>query len=103
MRIFPTDKHWSGWLLFPFRAYLIVAPACLFVWKFATEGHRPKGGLAEATMPVLFGFMLCDVVFVLAAVILFFTNRRELVAENLLFAGITFLIAFFIAPMAAVS
>ena len=90
-------------MLFPFRAYIIVAPICLFVWKFATDGHHTKGALAEAAAPVLFGFMICDLAFILAAVILYFTHRRELVAENLLFAGVTFLIAVMIAPMAAVS
>ena len=90
-------------MLFPFRAYLAVAPVCLFVWKFVTEGHRTKGAFAEAATPVLFGYMLCTVVFILAAAILFFTHRRELVVENLLFAGIAFLIFLFIAPMTAVS
>jgi hypothetical protein len=103
MHILPKDRHWSGWALFPFRAYLVVAPACLFIWNFATEGHRTKGALAEAAAPVLFGYMICSMVFILAAVILFFTHRRELVAENLLFAGVAFIIALFIAPMCAVS
>jgi hypothetical protein len=51
----------------------------------------------------LLGYWLCTLVFILAAAILFAARRRELVAENLLFAGIAFLIALFIAPMAAVS
>jgi hypothetical protein len=103
MRILPKDRHWSGWALFPFRAYLCIAPVCLFVWKFATEGHRPKGALAEAVTPVFLGCLICILVFVLAAAILFFTNRRKLVAENLMYAGIAMLIGFLIAPMAAAS
>jgi hypothetical protein len=103
MRILPRYSHWSGWLLFPFRAYLVVAPVCLFFWKVATEGHRTKGALAEAVGPVLIGYWLCILVFILAAVVLFLTRHRELVAENLLCAGIAMLIAFSIAPMAAVS
>lgn len=89
-------------MLFPFRAYLVVAPICLFVWKFATEGRRTGGALAEAAGPVLLGYMICTAVFMLAALIFFLTGRREFVRENLLFAGIAFFIATVIAPMAAV-
>jgi hypothetical protein len=103
MQILPTYRHWSGWLLFPFRAYLLIAPVCLYLCSFAPEAHKTKGAFAGAVAVVLFGFMICTLVFILAAVVLFLIRRRELVAENLLFAGIAFLIALFIAPMAAVS
>jgi hypothetical protein len=103
MQIVPTYKHWSDWVLFPFRAYLVIAPVCLYVCSFAPEAHKTKGAFAGAATVVLLGYGLCFLVFILAAAILFFIRRRELVAENLLLAGITLLISLFIAPMAAVS
>jgi hypothetical protein len=103
MRILPTYRHWSGWLLFPFRAYLVIAPFCLYACSFAPEAHKTKGAFAGAAVVVLLGYWLCTLIFIFAAAILFATRRRELAAENLWFAGIAFLIALFIAPMAAVS
>lgn len=104
MRVFPTNREqWFGLLLFPFKAYLPVAIICLLIWKVATEGHRVRGGLAAAAGPVMFGYMICAVVFLALAAIRFFTHRRELVAETLLLAGVAFIIALLLAPWCAVS
>ena len=103
MRLLPTNRHWSGWLLFPFRAYLIIAPVCLYLCSFAPETHKAKGAFAGAAAVVLFGCGICFLVFLLAAVILFLTHRRELIAETVLFAAIAFGISLLIAPLAAVS
>jgi hypothetical protein len=81
---------------------MFIAPVCFFACSFAPAA-RNRGALAGAAAVVLLGYWLCTLVFILAAAILFAARRRELVAENLLFAGIAFLIALFIAPMAAVS
>ena len=103
MRILPTDRKWSSLVLLPFKAYMVVAPFCLFFLKLATDGHRTKYGLADAAAIVLLGYLLCSVVFVLVAVILFFTHRREYVAENILLAGVALLIALLFSSLCAVS
>jgi hypothetical protein len=104
MRVFPASRQqWFGLLLFPFKAYLPVGIICLLVWKAATEGHRVRGDLAAATAPVMLGYMICALVFLVLAVIRFFTHRRELVAEALLLAGVGFTIALFLARWCAVS
>src|SRR5579862_882728 len=95
MRVFPVNRgEWFGLVVFAFKAYLPLGILCFLIWKVFTEGHRVRGGLAEAATPVGVGYLICTVIFLLAAVLLFVTRRRELVAETLLFAGIAFIIAY---------
>ena len=96
-------REWFGLLLFPFKAYLPIGIVCLLVWRTATEGHRVRGGLAEAAMPVMLGYMLCVAAFLVVAVVRFFTHRRKLVPEALLFAAIAFIIVLLLGPWCAVS
>lgn len=88
-------------LLFPFKAYLFLAPAALWMWREASSEHYVRGALAEAVGRILLGCLLCFVVFLFGAAIRFFTKRRELVAENLIWAGVAFIIMYFLAPFAA--
>ena len=58
MRIFRrTRQEWLSFLLFPFRAYVVAAPMCLFVWLSVTQEDRIRGGRAEAALPVALGLM----------------------------------------------
>jgi hypothetical protein len=98
MNIFPVTKaeRW-GLLLFPFKAYTLLAPIGLFLWHETTVGNHLRGASAEATGRVVLGYMVCVGIFLLAAAIRFMTGRRALVAESLLLAGVTFTIASFLA------
>jgi len=90
-------------MLFPFKAFMVVAPFCLFFLRLATDGHSTKYGRADAAAVVMYGYLICSLVFALAAVILFFTHRRELVAENILLAGVAMLIGLLFSSLCAVS
>jgi hypothetical protein len=93
MRVFPADRDgWNRLLVFPFKAYLPLGFIGLLFWNAATSGHQVRGGLAEATGRVLIGYTICTVAFLALAVIRFARGRRELVAESLLLAGITFFV-----------
>jgi hypothetical protein len=78
--------------LFPFKVYMVLAPVALFFWRQATSGERVLGALAEAAQRILFGYLLCVFVFLLAAMTCFIIRWRDRVAENLIFAGISFII-----------
>jgi len=89
MRVFPANRdEWLGLVLFPFKAYLPIG--VILVFFFGTGAVR--SGFATAAGVVMLGYVLCSFVFALAAVIRFFTHKRELVAETLLWAGVAFLI-----------
>lgn len=104
MRVIPTERDgWFTVLLFPFKAYLPLGIICLFIWREATAGHGVRGGLAAATNPVVCGYMLCTLVFLLVAGFRFATHRRHLVAETLLFAAVAFTIALLLLPWCATS
>ena len=96
-------RTFGDWLFFPFKIYLLIAPIELYLWHQMTAGQRIRGGLAEGTGRVMLGYLICFVVFALTAIIRFITGRRELVAENLAMAGITFIIMYSLAPYAATS
>lgn len=97
MRILPANRQqWFDLLVFPFKAYLPLGIICLLVWKALTEGHHVRGGSMAATAPVMLGYTICTLFFLVLAVIRFFTHRRELVAETLLLAGVSLIIASFI-------
>ena len=100
----PVKKLTFGdWLLFHFKIYLLVAPIELYLWHQMTVGQKIRGGFAEGVGRVMLGYLICFVVFALTAIIRFITGRRELVAENLAMAGITFIIMYSLAPYAAVA
>jgi hypothetical protein len=72
MRILPANRdQWFGLLWFPFKAYLPVGFVCLLVWKAVTEGHRIRGSLAQAAAPVLFGYVICAIAFLVLAAFIF--------------------------------
>jgi hypothetical protein len=80
---------------------MLLAPIGLFVWNEMNRGHHIRGALTEAAGRIVLGYAICITIFLFAAAISFFIRRRHLVAENLLQAGIAFLIAGFLLPYCA--
>lgn len=103
MHVIPhTRQEWFRFLLFPFRAFVVVAPICLFIWLAVTEGHRGRGARTEAAFPVALGLILCIGVFLVAALIQLVTRRRDAALLSFGFAGAAFLILYFyVLPMSA--
>ena len=102
MRVLPSNRSdWLRLLLFPFKAYLVLGLACLFVWEVATSGHRPRGARVEAAFPVVLGYLLCIVVFGFVALIQFSVRRRSSALTSGLFALAAFLIYHFLLPWCA--
>jgi cobalamin biosynthesis protein CobD/CbiB len=102
MSILPVNKQeWFALLLFPFKTYLVIAPVCLCIWAIANANNHVRGATAEATGRVLFGYFACTCVFLVTAVIQWFTGRHAAALENILFAAIAFFIAYLLAPMSA--
>ncbi len=80
-------------VFFPFKVYVVLAPVGLWIWREATAGERLRGALTEATGRIAFGYLLCTMVFLLAAAARFLIKRQNRVAENLMWGGISFIVA----------
>jgi hypothetical protein len=89
--------------LFPFKVYLVLAPVALFICGRVTWTERVRDALAEGAERIVLGYVLCVIAFFVAAVVCFIIRLRERVAENLMFAGISFIILYFLAPLAGLS
>jgi cbb3-type cytochrome oxidase subunit 1 len=102
MHIIPhTRQEWGRFILFPFRAFVVVAPICLLIWLGATEGHRIRGARAEAAFPVALGLILCVHVFLVAALIQLMARRREAAFLSFAFGFAAFLVMYLLLPMCA--
>lgn len=99
MQTEPHSKHdWLRRVTFPFKAYLVVAPVTFFTWDVATGGSR--GGhhgviRADFAGVILWGFLVCILGFLIAALVQFIAHRRDVARTSLIFAGITFGISLF--------
>jgi hypothetical protein len=94
MSVAPQSKALGGLILFPFKVYMFLGPISLIIFRGATADMRFRGVLAEATGRVVLGCAVCVIVFVLAAAACFVSGRRCVVAENLIFAGVAFIVYF---------
>ena len=103
MHLIPhTRQEWLRLLVFPFRAFVLVAPAGLFIWLSATEGHRIRGARGEAALPVALGLMICVGVLLVAALVEFIARRRDAALVNVGFATAAFLVSVaWVLPMCA--
>jgi hypothetical protein len=103
MRVIPhTRQEWFRSILFPFRAYVVVAPICLLIWLAVTEGHRIRGARAEAAFPVALGLMLCVAVLLVTALIQLIARSRDAALASFGFAIVAFLILYsWVLPMCA--
>jgi hypothetical protein len=90
MNICPTNSP-ERWLLliFPFRAYVFLAPICFAVWEMGTTDHRFRGAWADAVGIIVLGYEICFLVFAVAALLFLILRKSDLV----LVAGVFALLA----------
>ena len=102
MRFTPdTRQGWFRFLLFPFKAYVIIAPISLMLCRGSTEGRRFRGATAEAAFPIALGLTLCVIVFVIAAIIQLIARRPRVALDSFVFAVATSLLLLEVLPMCA--
>ncbi|MGO8926230.1 MAG: hypothetical protein ACLQU3_04980 [Limisphaerales bacterium] len=102
MSILPASKReWLNFLLFPFKAYVVIVLVWAFVWKW--EPFNVRAAQMKDTQYILTGFAGCVVVFVSAAVIQFVTHDRRSALASTIFAVATFIALVFLLPVFALS
>jgi len=91
MTLVPANAR-GRWLLllFPFKAYLFLAPISFTAWELITSGHRIRGGRAEAMGMVGLGYFLCFAVFIFAAICFAFARKFDGFFKAALFAFLAF-------------
>ena len=75
MNIFPHSKQdWLRFVVFPFKAYVIIAPVLLLV---SSELPRPRhSGATDAEVFLVLGLIPCSQILLLAALIFALLDRR---------------------------
>jgi hypothetical protein len=102
MNIFPTSIR-ERWLLllFPFKAYVFIAPILFFIWDKMTAGHQFRGAYEIAFTTLVFGFIGCLLAFICAGPILFWIGWRRYAFTCAIYAVVTFIILLMWLPMLA--
>lgn len=102
MRALPSNRReWLAFLLFPFKAYVVIAPIFFFVWDAATAGHRMRGVRAHVAAGIGSGYLICLLVFAITALIQVIARRRDAALTSFLFAVAIVVILYFWLPMCA--
>ncbi len=102
MRVLPTcGREWLSLVLFPFKAYTVLAVIIVFIWDAALPRHSQATIVADAGFLVIFGYWLSAVVLFVGGLIQAFAGPKGSGVVALLFAGAALIIAFWLAPMFA--
>jgi hypothetical protein len=102
MRFLPASgPDRLGLALFPFKAYLVLAPVCLWVWRMSVGNRYVRGGLSEATIAILPGYFLCMLVFFAVALVQFVQQEYKKSFNNILIAAAAVLVLLVLLPLSA--
>jgi len=100
MRFVPTSSsEWLSFVLFPFKAYTVLAVIIVFMWGSALPRHSQATVVADAGLLVVFGYFLSAIVLFVGGLVQSFAGKKGLGLITLLFAGAALVIAFWLAPM----
>ena len=98
MHIMPTTRQaWSGLVLFPFKAYTVIAFPCFLIidhdgWLFR---YSRLGG------DVILGYLLAGAILVIAGLVQKYVFKSQTAASSFGFGIAAIFIGFFIMPMFA--
>jgi hypothetical protein len=95
MRMLPRTKHeWFGFILFPFKAYVVIA--------FVIARLCSRALWADAVIvSLLLGYVLSFIVLFLAALVLFICGRRDAALADIAFAGLALVFGWSLLPYLA--
>src|SRR5687768_2908533 len=104
MNVIPhTRQDWLRFLLFPFKAFVVVSPVVLLVWFAASEEHRGRVARSEAAFPVALGLIGCVAVFLVVGLIQLVVRKRKAALTSFGFAVAAFLLLYtWVLPMCAI-
>ncbi len=100
MRFLPkSSSQWLSFVLFPFKAYTVLAVIILFIWGSALPRHPQATPVADAGLLVVLGYLLSAVALFVGGLVQAFVGPKGSGLITLLFAGAALVIAFWLAPM----
>ncbi len=100
MRFLPTSSsQWLSLVLFPFKAYTVLAVIIVFVWGSALPRHSLTTAVADAGLLVVLGYLLSTVALFVGGLVQAFAGPKGSGLVTLLFAGAALVIARWLAPM----
>ena len=102
MRVLPTSGHeWLNLVLFPFKAYVMLAFIAVLVWGSALPRHSHVTAVSDAGLLIIFGYVLSSVVLFVGSVVQAFTGPKGSWLGTMVFAGTALIMAFWLAPLFA--
>ena len=100
MRFLPTSSsQWLSLVLFPFKAYTVLAVVVVFVWGSALPRHSQATAVADAGLLVALGYLLSAVALFVGGLVQAFAGPKGAGLITLLFAGAALIIALWLLPM----
>jgi hypothetical protein len=100
MRIFPASyEAWTDFLLFPFKAYTVVAIFLFLISQSLPRPSRLGGTYAEAY--IMMGYLLCFLVLLIAAVAQLLSGSHKKAISSIAFALAALIIFWVCAPLLA--
>ncbi len=102
MRVLPSSgREWLSFVLFPFKAYTVLAVIIVFIWGSALSRHSQATAVMDAGLLVILGYLISAVVLFVGGLVQAFAGPKGSGLVTLLFAGVALIIAFWLAPMFA--
>ena len=98
MHVLPKSKQqWFNFVLFPFKAYIIIAP--LYVWHVVSQEAVVRYSQAGVMSYILAAYAICIPFFVLASIIQFVARWRRLALTSFAFAAVTIMVFAILLPV----
>jgi hypothetical protein len=100
MHILPqNDDEWLGFMVFPFKAYTVIAPLLFLV---SAQLPRPRhSGATDVEAFLIMGLFPCSAILLLAALALAFFGPKGSALSCLGFGLVGFLVGFLFLPCLA--
>jgi succinate-acetate transporter protein len=93
-----SGARFLGFLLFPFKAYTVVAVVAVLIWGSALPRHS-HGAALDTAVPVLAGYVISAVALFLGGLVQLIAGARSSGLASLVFALAALVIALCLAPM----
>lgn len=93
--------EWLSLILFPFKAYTVVAVIVVFIWRSVLPRNSHSMAGADAGLLVVAGYLLSASVLFICGLIQVFKSSRGSGLVSLAFAGAALIIGLWVASMFA--
>jgi hypothetical protein len=100
MHIMPTTKQeWGRFVIFPFKAYIIVAFPCFLLFDHTHDSLLSR--YANTADTVAIAYLISGILLIIAGMIQKFVLKSRAASSSFVFAGIAVFICLVLIPMLA--